>query len=267
MNHWGKVFGVIVGLASKSPFILLLGLYFGYQFDRWNAKEFNRVCSESSSDGIRKFSPKFVEILFQAMGHVAKADGRVTEQEIRAARILMDKLDLGTAEKRAAIDYFEKGKYSSYPLKSRIRQLRQRDARQPEYRVLFVKLLMEFALTDNKMNKNQRAVVWTIGREMQIGHLELAQLEAMLRAQRGFRHSPAGNVDNLRVDKAYKSLGVKKSSSNDEIKKAYRRLMNRNHPDKLAPENPDPAVIAEAERRTREVRSAYELLKARRSIR
>jgi DnaJ-domain-containing protein 1 len=43
--------------------------------------------------------------------------------------------------------------------------------------------------------------------------------------------------------------------------------MNRNHPDKLASENPDAAAIAEAERRTREVRSAYEMLKSRRSIR
>jgi DnaJ-class molecular chaperone len=43
--------------------------------------------------------------------------------------------------------------------------------------------------------------------------------------------------------------------------------MNKNHPDKLAPSRPDSAAVAEAERRTREVRSAYELLKARRNIR
>ena len=43
--------------------------------------------------------------------------------------------------------------------------------------------------------------------------------------------------------------------------------MNKNHPDKLSGDNPDKAAISEAERRTREVRSAYEMLKARRSIR
>jgi DnaJ-class molecular chaperone len=43
--------------------------------------------------------------------------------------------------------------------------------------------------------------------------------------------------------------------------------MNRNHPDKLAGSNPDAGELAEAERRTREVRVAYEMLKARRSIR
>jgi len=89
----------------------------------------------------------------------------------------------------------------------------------------------------------------------------------MLRAQRGFRKSAAGAVDSKRVNDAYVALGVDKSMSNDEIKKSYRRLMNKNHPDKLASANPDAAAVTEAERRTREVRGAYELLKARRNIR
>ena len=79
--------------------------------------------------------------------------------------------------------------------------------------------------------------------------------------------SPAGDADAGRVRDAYEALGIKQDASNDEIKTAYRRLMNRNHPDKIASSNPDAAVLAESERRTREVRTAYELLKARRAIR
>lgn len=103
--------------------------------------------------------------------------------------------------------------------------------------------------------------------EFGIGRVELAQLEAMIRAQRGFRRSPQGSVDAERVQGAYRALGLNQSSTNAEIKQAYRRLMNKNHPDKLASKNPDAAAIAEAERKTREVRTAYELLKTRRSIR
>jgi DnaJ like chaperone protein len=66
---------------------------------------------------------------------------------------------------------------------------------------------------------------------------------------------------------AYEALGISSDASNDDIKKAYRRLMNKNHPDKISSSNPGADVIAEAERRTREVRGAYEMLKARRSIR
>ena len=89
----------------------------------------------------------------------------------------------------------------------------------------------------------------------------------MIRAQKGFKRSPAGDADAARVRDAYATLGVNPDASNDEIKKAYRRLINRSHPDKIAASNPDAEVVAEAERRTREVRSAYEMLKARRSIR
>ena len=89
----------------------------------------------------------------------------------------------------------------------------------------------------------------------------------MIRAQRGFRRSPAGDADTERVRAAYRTLGVDASATNAEVKTAYRRLMSQNHPDKLEGSNPDAAVKAEAERRTREVRSAWELLKTRRSIR
>ena len=65
----------------------------------------------------------------------------------------------------------------------------------------------------------------------------------------------------------YEVLGVNRNASEADIKKAYRRLMNRSHPDKIAASNPDAQAVAEAERRTREVRGAYEMLKARRSIR
>ena len=93
------------------------------------------------------------------------------------------------------------------------------------------------------------------------------ELEAMIRAQKGFKRSPEGSADAARLRQAYATLGVSPDAGNDEIKKAYRRLMNRSHPDKIAGDNPDAEVVAEAERRTREVRAAYEMLKARRSIR
>jgi DnaJ like chaperone protein len=168
---------------------------------------------------------------------------------------------------RKAIAWFEDGKQAGFPLTATMRQLRAESARRPESRALFLRLLMEVALSKPSLHQKERAILWAICTELDISRVELAQLEAMLRAQRGFRRSAAGGADARRVEHAYATLGVDKSSSNDEIKKAYRRLMNKNHPDKLAGGNPDAITVAEAERRTREVRGAYEMLKARRSIR
>ena len=38
-------------------------------------------------------------------------------------------------------------------------------------------------------------MIWTICTELDIGRVELAQLEAMIRAQKGFKRSPEGSAD------------------------------------------------------------------------
>lgn len=267
MTHWGKVVGAVAGLATGRPLIAVVGIILGHQFDRGFANTFSRLGKDSTDGRLEKLSPEFVTVLFQAIGHVAKADGRITEDEIRAARSLMHRLGLGPAGARRAIAWFEEGKQPGFPIRARVATLKDSGARKPEARALFVRLLLEIALANATLDHRQRAVLWEVCKELGVGRVELAQMEAILRAQRSFRSSEAGDADARRVDAAYKTLGIDRSSSNDEIKKAYRRLMNKSHPDKLASENPDAAAIAEAERRTREVRSAYEMLKVRRSIR
>jgi len=267
MPYWGKIIGTLGGLATGRVWLGLIGLVLGHQFDRGFADRFSRFGPTVSAARLERLPQQFLQALFQTMGHLAKADGRVTEDEIRAARMLMHRLGLGPSEIRHAIGWFESGKSPSHALVSTIRELRSDGARRADMRGLFVRLLMEAALSKSALHHTERALIWTVCKELDISRVEVAQLEAMLRAQRGFRKSSAGAADSRRVSDAYIALGVGRSSTNDEIKKAYRRLMNKNHPDKLAPTQPDSATVAEAQRRTREVRSAYELLKARRNIR
>lgn len=267
LAYWGKVVGTAAGLMTGRLWLALLGLILGHQFDRGFADRLTRFGPDVSSERLGRLPAAFVEALFQAMGHLAKADGRVSEDEIRAARSLMHRLGLGPAAVRRAINAFDEGKDPAFPLETTLKQLRVNSARKPEQRALFMRLLMEVALSKPTLHQRERARLWTVCTALDIGRVELAQLEAMLRAQRGFRQSAAGSADAKRVEAAYKTLGVDKSSTNDEIKKAYRRMMNKSHPDKLAPASKNDAAVAAAERRTREVRGAYEMLKARRSIR
>jgi DnaJ like chaperone protein len=201
------------------------------------------------------------------MGFLAKADGRVTEQEIRAARALMHRLGLGPGEIRDAIEWFREGKEPSFSLHETLRQLRPDCRGHTELYRLFVRLLMEVALSKYTLHKRERAAIWTICCELDIGRVELAQIEAMLRAQQSFRRSPAGSADAQRVNNAYTVLGVNRTATNAEIKQAYRRLMNRNHPDKLSGVQADAAALVAAQERTRQIRGAYDMLKARRNIR
>ena len=61
-------------------------------------------------------------------------------------------------------------------------------------------------------------------------------------------------------------LGVADDASNDEVKKAYRRLMNQHHPDKLVARGLPQSMIGIAEQKTHEVRTAYEKLQSRRGF-
>jgi DnaJ like chaperone protein len=241
---------------------LLLVAFQFYRGFRGSVRSFER-----ESENIGRVSDEFVRALFACMGHLAKSDGRVTEDEIRAARLVMHRLGLSPAAVRRAIHWFDDGKRPGFPLVQTVKELRRTSARSASKRSLFLRLLLEVVLAKPNLQKAERLMIWTISSELGIGRVELAQLEAMIRAQKGFKRSPAGDADAARLREAYATLGVEPDSSNDDIKTAYRRLMNRSHPDKIAGSNPDAEAVAVAERRTREVRGAYEMLKARRSIR
>ena len=263
--YWGKLAGVMAGLATGRVWLALIGLIVGHQFDRGLAGRGSG--HRKADDRAAQVPAEFVRSLFQTMGFLAKSDGRVSEEEIRAARVLMHRLGLGPSEIRQSVEWFEQGKSPSFGLHDNLRKLRRDTVRHRELRLTFVRLLLEVALSKKSLHRRERAALWTICSELDISRVELAQLEAMLRAQMGFRRSTAGGVDTERVTSAYAVLGVNRSSTNEEIKKAYRRLMNKNHPDKLAGAGRDNALASAAAKRTREIRGAYEMLKARRSIR
>ena len=263
--YWGKVIGTLAGLATLKPLLAVVGLALGHQFDRGFARHFDAFSRQG--DNIGRVNEDFVRALFQTMGHLAKVDGRVTEEEIRAARSIMHRLNLSPGQARNAIDWFTAGKQPGFQPLPDVRQIRRAGARSAAQRALFVRLLLEVVLAKPTLHKHERALLWTICTELDIGRVELAQLEAMIRAQKGFRRSPAGSAEADRVRRAYETLGLAADASNADIKTAYRRLMNKNHPDKIAAANPNAEMIAAAEKRTREVRGAYEMLKTRRSIR
>lgn len=68
------------------------------------------------------------------------------------------------------------------------------------------------------------------------------------------------------LQNAYGVLGIDKTASPQEIKKAYRRLMNQHHPDKLASRGLPPDMMTLAKEKTQQIRAAYDLIREARGF-
>ena len=59
----------------------------------------------------------------------------------------------------------------------------------------------------------------------------------------------------------YEVLGVERSADSAELKKAYRRLMSQNHPDKLVAKGLPEEMMTVAKKKTQKIAKAYELIR------
>src|ERR1044071_8702243 len=99
-----------------------LGVIVGHQYDRATGDPYAEPFSGASAAEIGEH---FFRAAFRVMGHIAKADGRVSEQEIAAARGIMAELRLDPLRVRTAIDCFGEGKQPSFDLTSELAGLRR----------------------------------------------------------------------------------------------------------------------------------------------
>ncbi len=86
--------------------------------------------------------------------------------------------------------------------------------------------------------------------------------------QRGYQQGYAGRRSNGQsLEDAYGVLGVPANSAPADIKKAYRRLMNQHHPDKLASKGLPEHMTKLAKEKTQQIRAAYDLIREAKGFR
>jgi DnaJ like chaperone protein len=232
-----------------------LGALLGHQFD------------QGLGDAVPGSAPRaqqdFFAVTFEVMGHIAKVDGRVSEEEIQIARRIMHAMRLGPDQVRQAIRHFTTGKRSDYALNQRLSDLASRIGHRPELARAFVEIQVQAAIGAGSIAESKRELLWRIARQFGINRVELAQIEAMLRAR---QQGPSSSTRALDSGAAYKTLGVEPTASDKEIKTAYRRMMNLHHPDKLVSKGLPESMRASAEERTQQILAAYESIKAERGF-
>ncbi|MCX7057652.1 MAG: DnaJ domain-containing protein [Proteobacteria bacterium] len=91
--------------------------------------------------------------------------------------------------------------------------------------------------------------------------------KSLLRLQQGRGWSAPTPAPGARLASAYEVLGLAATASDEEVKKAYRRQMSENHPDKLVSRGLPESMQDLAKEKTQRIREAYEVICADRSPR
>lgn len=251
MQWTGKLIGGALG-AFLGPAGVAVGVLLGHQYDR-----------KVQRRGLLPASEQLFVSTFRVMGHIAKADGRVSEREIEAARAVMRALRLDPHQVRVAIDLFNQGKAADFDVEAELVRLRSAAHANADVLRVFLEIQLRFALQGNGMTGAARARVMRVAAGLGVDAVLFARIEAALRGSASSGGGAAsGRIDSLAT--AYRTLEVEPSVSDADLTLAYRRLMSRHHPDKLKANGLPESMLEHAKQRTQLIRESYELVRRQR---
>lgn len=243
--------------------LAILGVIFYYIF-----KSYSRYTAYSQ-EAFKNFSVSYESIkksdlgLFVALvAKLAKADGKVDSLEAELVGIMFDDISSVFPEPQKTKDIlkqiFSQEKNKLDDLEEIAYTLGQAVKRDRAKQHQFMGFLIQLAFVDGEVSKNEDALLQTIAQAFEFDpnayHAIFDQFEQMMK-----NIHPKENVDE-----AYKVLGVDPSDDMDTIKKAYRKLVKKYHPDIIKSQGKDDAYMQEATEKTQEINQAYELIKSKR---
>jgi DnaJ like chaperone protein len=258
-HWWGKLIGGIIGLMRGGLTGLVFGAFLGHLVDRFLA----------GLGGVSRVRGAFFSALFSSLGHINKADGRVTRAEIAAAEELMRRLQLNEEERQEAIRYFQEGKSPGFDLDGTLKEFARNSMLRHELRIMFIELLLEAALADGELSAPEQAILMQSCAAL---HIPANVFSAMLRARQvgggGYRYENQRRAPDPAhaLQQSYATLGLNPEASAQEIKRAYRKLVSQYHPDKLVSQGLPEEMMEMSKKRVREINAAYDKIKASKGI-
>lgn len=269
---WAIATGIILSKIFSSYFMFIVGLFLGPTLYR----AFNNIAPIKHT----QLSPTlFLTVAFEVLGHLSKAKGQITQHDINLATDYMDQLQLDSEKRKLAQDSFNRGKSYNYPLRERLNELYIQYRYQKRVLVVFCEQLIQVAVNDGYLDDKEKYILNIVAEELHISKAQMALYIQMIMASYQFKHHQhsynnqskgngyyQGNYQSYTakddIDNAYRVLGVDSSADITIIKRAYRKLMNEYHPDKLVSKGLPKEMLEAAKKRAQEIQAAYDLIKA-----
>ena len=182
------------------------------------------------------------------MAAVMKADGSVVKSELNVVKSYLLK-HYGEDEALDALRMLRELLKQDIDYRAVAGQVRMNVTYSARLQLLHV--LLSIAMSDGQMPEREMAVVKAIADAMGVYDSDFRSIMAMFSVSRN-------------EDWAYEVLEIKKEATDDEVKKAYRRMAMKYHPDKLAGMGED--IKQQSTEKFRKINEAYEHIKSVRGM-
>lgn len=260
----GRLLGTLFGFMLARFVGAVVGFVIGWWFD----KSVQQALASSPQQGARQ--QQFLLTFFEVLGHLAKSKGRVTDDDIQFATRRLDELGLNGAARQAAMAAYNRGKQADYQVLDRVQVLRHGGIARRDLLNYFLGQVIVAALLDGQLEVAEYEVIRKVATALGVSKLQLDMMLQMTQARFRFEQhqqshgSQAGSSrpsSATQLADAYAVLGVERGASAAEIKRAYRKLMAKHHPDKLAAQGLPEEMRASAQQKAQQIQAAYELIK------
>ncbi len=237
MRKYGKWIGGGLGWALLGPLGGVLGFVVGSMFDRSDGQQ--RVFSGTTHGD-------FTMSLLTLTAAVMKADGRILKSELEYVREYFSK-SFGPAASQEAMLYLRDLLKQEIPLRDVCYQIKHRLDHSSRLQLLH--FLFGVSKADGKVHPREVEIIEKIAGYLGISAKDMGSIKAMFYED---------------TDAAYRVLEIEASVKDDEVKKAYRKMANKYHPDKVAYLGED--IRKAAGEKFRKVKNAYETVKKDRGM-
>lgn len=245
-----KWIGGVLGWVIFGPIGGLLGYWVGSMFDsdtgtadsRSGSGRGNRRGGYSQAEQRNSF---LVSLLVLSAA-VIKADGKTRQSELDYVRNFI-RQNFGAAavdEAMQLLNQFISQDVNIYQVGPQIAQYMNYSQR-----LQLLHYLIQIANADGEFAKSEKSVIEAIGAVLGLSEEDVSSLVAMFYKE---------------TNAAYKVLEVSPDATDDEVRKAYRKMAMKYHPDKVATLGPD--IQKAATEKFRQIQEAYEAIKAERGM-
>ena len=232
------------GLAAV---LLFVALFWGFSF--WVQRQ---VASYEASQ--TESHNRFVWLLVNILVNISKIDGLVTKEEISTIqRFFQYNLGYNQTKMLWVKDLIKEAISSDATLESLLEEFRSTFSYEP--RLILVELVYQILYTKDSVPENELQIARNIATFLEISVYDQRTIEAKYK----YRQHQQQSSTQAMGDQYYATLGLSPGASTEEIKKAYRKLSMKYHPDKVNHLGEEFKKVAE--QKMKEINAAYDFFK------